>query len=116
MSEINSLFKLDKEYMEGEGGSQSKIFRCRKRNIVFRNKGGGGGSKVVWSFSKSSSVLVNIGVPYAPNVFRGAVEVDTFFTMWMPIASLLSSKSSRYRVAQNACFRAFFEEMICLPI
>ena len=53
---------------------------------------------------------------HAPHVFRGAIQVDTFFTRWMPIASLLSSKSIRYRVAQNACIRAFLEEIIYLPI
>ena len=35
----------------------------KKRNIVFRNEGGGGGSEVVWKFSENSSKMVHTVVP-----------------------------------------------------
>ena len=40
------------------GGSlQSEKFVAKKRNIVFRNEGGGG-SEAVWKFSENSSKIV----------------------------------------------------------
>ena len=35
----------------------------KKRNIVFRNEGGGGGSEAVWKFSENSSKMVHTIVP-----------------------------------------------------
>ena len=35
----------------------------KKRNIVFRNEGGEGGSEAVWKFSENSSKMVHAIVP-----------------------------------------------------
>ena len=43
---------------------QSEKFVAKKRNIVFRNEGGGGGSEAVWKFSENSSKMVDASVPY----------------------------------------------------
>ena len=42
---------------KGGGSLQSKKFVAKKRNIVFRNEGGRGGSEAVWKFSKNSSKI-----------------------------------------------------------
>ena len=51
-------------FREKEGGSlQSKKFVAKKRNIVFRNEGEGGGSEAVWKFSENSSKMGHRSVP-----------------------------------------------------
>ena len=48
-------------FREKGGSLQSEKFVAKKRNIVFRNEGGG--SEAVWKFSENSSKIVHAIVP-----------------------------------------------------
>ena len=74
-----------KNVKKGGGHFRSEKFRCKfgavwsglekNRNIFFRKRGGGGRSRAVRKFSGNSSLLGNIGFPYAkplPDLFLQA--------------------------------------------
>ena len=45
------------------GHFRSKKFRSKKSQHFSQKRGGGGGSKAVWNFSKNSSIMVGTGFP-----------------------------------------------------